>query len=175
MANSLKHIKKVRSASEVNNMQVLFDFVLGNNMPDKYDPNKVYHYKDFIIHLNEDNSKFEIFMCTETTTGPFDESKWDKISIADYIAKDKISVGSQKDIIKISDERPEDEHNRLWMKPIVYKNLNSEILENDSMLIIFDGTEFKGQDDMPDEEGVKLWFDYEFDYENSNDSDFVEN
>ena len=52
MANSLKHIKKVRSASEVNNMQVLFDFVLGNNMPDKYDPNKVYHYKDFIIHLS---------------------------------------------------------------------------------------------------------------------------
>lgn len=165
MANSLKHVKKVRSSSEVNSMQILFEFVLGDKMPGKYDPQVQYNPKDFIVKLNEEESKYEIFICLSKTTGEFDPTKWDKITLKDYINKDQISVGSSNDIIQISEELPTDPNNRMWMKPVAYKNLNTEIVENGSMMIIFDGDEFKAQDDMPEEDGVKLWFDYEFDYE----------
>ncbi len=164
MANSLKHIKKVRSSNEVNNMQLLFDFVLGDTMPEKYDPQKVYNPKDFIIHLNTEESKYEILLCTERTTGNFDPSKWDKVSLKDYINKDHISLGSNKDLIQINEDLPVEKHNRVWMKPIGYKNLDTDIIENGNVVIIFDGDEIKGQDDIPEEEGVKLWFDYEFDH-----------
>lgn len=161
MANTLKHIKKVRSVDELNNLQILFDFVLGDNMPGKYDPEKTYNSRDFIVHLNEAECKYEILMCNGTTTGEFDQSKWEKISLKDYINRDQ---GSNKEIIRISEEMPTETHNTLWMEPVAYKDLNTDIIENGNMLIIFNGLEFKGQDDMPDDEGVKLWFDYEFDH-----------
>lgn len=164
MANTLKHIKKVRSVDEVNSMQILFDFVLGDDMPSKYDPEQTYTDKDFIIKLNESESKYEILICKGTTTGDFDPTMWEKISLKDYINRDQISIGSNKEIIQISEEVPTDSHNLMWMKPVAYKDLNTEIIENGNMMIIFDGSEFKGQDDMPEEEGIKLWFDYEFDY-----------
>lgn len=165
MANALKHIKKVRSTNEVNSMQLLFEFVLGDKMPSKYDPEKTYNPREFVVQLNEVESKYEILMCIARTSGEFDSSKWNKISIKDYINKDQISLGSSKQLIKISEEIPTEVHNRVWMKPLAYKNLNTEIIENGSMMIIFDGDEFRGQDDMPEEENVKIWFDYEFDYE----------
>lgn len=164
MANKLKFVKKVRPENVINNLQLLFDFVLGDDIPEKYDPEKIYNPLDLVIFYGEDVSKHIIYLCEETTTGPFDSDKWSKISLRDLIETKDLSLGNMENHITISEEIPTVKNNRVWMKPLIYKDLNVEVIENDNMIIVFNGEEFRGQDDQPDEENIKVWFDYEFDY-----------
>lgn len=164
MANKLKFVKKVRPDNVINNLQILFDFVLGEDIPGKYDPEKTYNPMDLVIFYGEDVSKHIIYLCKETTTGPFDTEKWSKISLIELIENKQLSIGNSENHTMITEEIPTAKNNRVWMKPLIYKDLNIEVIENDNMIIVFNGNEFCAQDDQPDEESVKVWFDYEFNY-----------
>lgn len=165
MANKLRFVKKVRPENTINNLQLLFEFVMGDDIPEIYDPEKTYNPTDLVIFYGEDVSKHIIYICKETTTGPFDSDKWSKISLKDLIESKNLSLGNKDDLITISEEVPTAKNNRVWMKPLIYKDLNVEIIENDNMVVVFNGDEFCAQDDRPEEESIKVWFDYEFEQE----------
>lgn len=166
MANKLKFVKKVRPANSINNLQMLFEFVMGSDMVDTYDSEKTYSPRDLVIFYGEDVSRHIIYICKETTTGPFDSDKWAKISLKEYIKDKNLSLGNSDNITMISEEVPTAENNRVWMKPLLYKDLNVENIENDNMVVVFDGSQFSGQDDKPGkDDNIKVWFDYEFEYE----------
>ena len=121
---------------------------------------KAYVVDDFVKY----NGAFYRCNTDHTSSSTFDETKWDKVTITDYMSQGNISVGKNEEIIQIKEEKPTETHNRVWLKPMAYKDLNTEILETGNMTVIFNGDEFRGQDDMPEEENVKLWFDYEYDF-----------
>lgn len=93
-------------------LNLLKHFIFGNHDISIYDQNKIYNAgdKSFII----DTTTGDITVVTasdDNITGPYDESKWNTITLAD-------TVGSGADkVVVISQYRPRELITKIWLTP----------------------------------------------------------
>lgn len=85
----------------------LGSFVFGNAVIKPYDENTEYKTDDFIFEISNDGSII-FYQCLEPTTGPFDVSKWNAVSLIDLIGSGDI----------ISDAKPLGRTVSTWLKPV---------------------------------------------------------
>lgn len=168
MANSLKFIKNVNYDDAANNLQVLFQFILGSDMPGKHTVDIAYKEGDFVYSFSNTDGEYHVFMAIKNVPEGIkisNDEYWQRMSIKDLISQGKIALGQSEDIVIISDDQPTQENNNVWLKPIKIKDFNPGVVEKEDINLVFDCEHIVGQDDEPDDPNVKLWFDYEFDHE----------
>lgn len=166
MSNQLKFVKNVNNSGTVNNLQLLFQFILGSDRPDKHDDTQLYKKGDFVYKYVEAEGEYHVYMAIRDTrlyTAITNTEYWQKMSLKDLIAEGKIALGKSEDLIVLSDEEPTQINNDIWLKPLKYKSFGG--VEKEDITLIFEGKDIAGQDDEPDDPNVRLWFDYEFDDE----------
>ena len=118
MANRLNFIKVLNDPDNINIQQLYFNFIFGDKIPDGYDENKVYNSGDSIIRINEDNV-YEILTCTSNNiTGVFDSNYWKVVSLTEIVKNGDIINGGGKNAVILSETRPIEKNNKVWMKPI---------------------------------------------------------
>lgn len=127
MASRLKFVKKLNDPNILNFQQLYFSFIFGDNIPDVYDETKIYMSGDVILRMNE-NNVYDIYVCLEDyITGPFNEIYWQKISLTEIIKNGDIINGGGKNLIMISDTKPEVKNNKLWLQEVNKYVVNSNV------------------------------------------------
>ena len=169
MANSLRFIKDVNHVDTANNLQVLFQFILGSKTPNKHDISLAYKKGDFVYSYNSTEKQFHVFMAIQDVPELIEidsTTYWQRMSLKDLISEGTIALGKTEDIITISEIEPTKNNNRVWLKPLREKSFDPGVVEDKyNISLIFNGEQIAAQDDEPDNPDIKLWFDYEFDHE----------
>lgn len=125
MAAKLTLVKKLVSAEVVNSYQLILNALFGNNLPEEYDPTKVYTKGDPIIIIKDDGSYILQVAKESDVTGEYDSTKWNTISFTDLFKE-----GSSLDIdfskaIQFSDIQPESKDNVIWLQPYNTRTVSS--------------------------------------------------
>lgn len=129
MASKLKFVKKLNDPEILNYQQLYFSFIFGNKAPALYNEQLVYMSGDTILYLNE-NDVYEMYVCLgDEVTGPFNEEFWQLISLTEIIKNGDILNGGGKDLIMISNTKPEAKNNKIWLKPINEYIIDSSVIE----------------------------------------------
>lgn len=112
----LKFVKSLKT-NNINMFDLLVSFVFSKANLDTYRPELTYYATDSIIRLNPKTGKYEVMRCLDTTTGPFDPTKWVKDSVQES------SICQFIDTYTISSpQQPEDQPmNRIWFQQIKQK------------------------------------------------------
>lgn len=168
MSNALKFIKNVNNSGTVNNLQLLFQFIMGSKKPMLYDSTKAYKKGDFVYKYDEVKGEYHVYMAIQDVrpnSRGLSESYWQKIALKDLMSTGDLALGKSEDAAKISINEPTEINNTIWFKPLKYKSFGYGNVEKEDITLIFDCEHIVGQDDEPDDPDVRLWFDYEFDHE----------
>ena len=129
MASRLKFVKKLNDPNILNYQQLYYSFIFGNKAPALYDETTIYMTGDSILKLNE-YDVYDIYICIEdNVTGPFNEAYWQFVSLTEIIKNGDILSGGGKDVIMISDTKPDKKNNKLWLKPISEYTFDPSVIE----------------------------------------------
>ena len=80
MAAKLTRVRKIVNNEVINIQQLIASLLYGSNLPDEYNPDKVYNKGDII--LNNREGVWEILVCIkDNVTGEFNPEYWQKIII----------------------------------------------------------------------------------------------
>ena len=130
MASKLKFVKKLNDPNILNLQQLYYSIIFGDKLPELYDENKIYMSGDSILYLNE-NNVYDIYVSMEDdVTGPFNIDVWQKISLTDIIKNGDIINGGGKDLIMISDVKPDVKNNKIWLQEVNSYTVNSNVFFN---------------------------------------------
>lgn len=82
MAAKLTRVRKIVNNDVINIQQLISSLLYGSNLPDEYNPDKVYNKGDII--LNNREGVWEILVCIkDNVTGEFNTEYWQKLSFTD--------------------------------------------------------------------------------------------
>jgi hypothetical protein len=157
-ATGLKHIKSLQD-SQMTLLQILKSFVIGDISVKTYIPDRVYKRGELILYLDGNTGKFELLQCiSDSTTGPFNISNWEKHTLSDHIS----GVKPDNFTIMLSESQPTHPGNVMWYQTLRTKDqpIDTDKLQTGTILV-FSAAGVTGQDDQPVDPDVKVWFDYE--------------